>query len=69
MLRGDIHTLFDLDLIGISPRTFAVALARSLRGTSYDELAGKAISLPKDKDKRPNLAAMKRRWREFRNGR
>ncbi len=69
LLRGDIHTLFDLDLIGINPRTFAVALARSLRGTSYDELAGKAISMPKDKDKRPNLAALKRRWREFRKGR
>ena len=41
LLRGDIHTLFDLDLIGINPRTFAVALARSLRGTSYDELGEK----------------------------
>jgi len=31
-----------LNLIGINPRTFAVALERSHRGTSYDERTGKA---------------------------
>jgi len=69
LLRGDIHTLFDLDLIGINPRTLAIALARSLRGTTYDELAGKVISLPNAEGKRPNPAALKRRWREFQQGR
>jgi hypothetical protein len=65
LLRSDLHTLFDLDLIGIHPGKRKVVLARSLRGTSYDKFAGKEIALPDDVSKQPNTVALKRRWREF----
>lgn len=68
LLRSDIHTLFDLDLIGIHPSKFTISLASSLGGTSYEKLAGKKIAFPRDPEKQPNAKALGKRWREFRSG-
>jgi hypothetical protein len=68
LVRSDIHTLFDLDLIGIHPTKHTIVLARAIRGTSYDDFAGDKTFLPTDTGKRPNAEALKRRWREFATG-
>ncbi len=65
LLRADIHTLFDLDLIGIDPASLIVILAAQLRQTCYQEFAGKAISLPDDPAIRPSEEALKKRWKAF----
>jgi hypothetical protein len=65
LLRSDIHTLFDLDLLGIDPETLTIALVRSLHGTRYNELVGEAVTIPADLAKRPNATALKLRWKEF----
>jgi hypothetical protein len=68
LLRSDVHTLFDLDLIGINPQKLIVELAPSLRGTSFAPLQSKRIATPADMAGRPDLGALRRRWREFRRG-
>jgi hypothetical protein len=45
LLRADIHTLFDLNLIGISPKTLEVAVHQTLSGSTYSELAGQRLKL------------------------
>lgn len=46
LLRADIHTLFDLQLLTVDPETLTVLLAPSLLGSEYAHLAGCAIGLP-----------------------
>ena len=65
LLRADIHTLFDLDLIGIHPRTLTVALGPVLKNTSYSDLNGKRLAVPNSSAARPNTKALDSRWREF----
>jgi hypothetical protein len=65
LLRGDIHTLFDLELIAINPDTLAIAVHSSLLPTTYASLNGKRIRLPTDATNRPGRAALERRWRQF----
>lgn len=38
LLRADIHTLFDLYLIGVNPETYEITISPTLRDTSYGEL-------------------------------
>lgn len=65
LLRSDIHTLFDLNLVGIHPGKLTIALTPNLRGTVYEKLAGMRISSPADPRERPSAAALQRRWRAF----
>jgi len=65
LLRADIHTLFDLDLVGVDPETLEVVLSDQLLNTLYSELAGKRLFLPEDSAKHPSARALERRWLEF----
>lgn len=65
LLRADIHTLFDLDLIGVEPNSFIIDLAPALSQTTYWELKGKALSLTESKI-RPSKEALADRWNRFR---
>jgi len=47
LLRADTHILFDLGLIAVDTNTMTVLAASSLVGTSYAELAGTRLRLPK----------------------
>ncbi len=61
LLRADIHTLFDLNLIAINPDTMQVHLAPSLRLTSYGEIDGISLQLPNISAYVPNKEALKLR--------
>jgi uncharacterized protein YjbI with pentapeptide repeats len=61
LLRADLHTLFDLDLIAINPETMKIHFAPSLRRTDYGELDGKSLKLPKNKAYFPRRDALQ--WR------
>jgi predicted restriction endonuclease len=67
LLRADIHTLFDLNLLGINPDSLSIALAPSLRGSSYKNFNGRVLAKTKDESQRPNLQALKQKWKEFQN--
>ena len=40
LLRSDLHTLFDLDLIGLNPTDMEVTIHTDLLGTEYEKFAG-----------------------------
>lgn len=62
LLRSDIHTLFDLDLLGIAPDRLQVELHPSLR-TEYGDLAGLHLRCPPDRQ--PSSEALKLRYKLF----
>lgn len=58
LLRTDIHTLFDLQLIAIDTSTMTVVVSPELKGTEYGDLAGTELRQPEDAKKRPNTEAL-----------
>jgi len=58
LLRADIHTLFDLGLLGVDTRTMAVVLAPGLAHTVYGDLAGQALRLPQIVTLHPSKSAL-----------
>jgi hypothetical protein len=48
LLRADLHTLFDLNLISVNPETDLVCLSPRLTGTRYMGFDGYKITLPED---------------------
>lgn len=52
-MRADIHTLFDLALLGINPNSRTIHVSKMLAGTSYSELVGRPIREPSN----PAMAA------------
>lgn len=61
LLRSDIHTLFDLDLLGIEPETLTLHLSFTIQDDSYRHLEGQIL--------RPtsplSRAALQQRWLAF----
>ena len=58
LLRADIHTLFDLGLIAINPKTLKVEIYKSLQPTSYRELEDKHLLVQGDDLETPDKAAL-----------
>jgi predicted restriction endonuclease len=66
LLRADIHTLFDLNLIAIEPVEYKIHLALSLKSSShYNDINDKYLELPKSKNNLPNKDALEWRWKKF----
>ena len=65
LLRGDIHTLFDRNILSINPETLEVTLSSGLLRTSYADLHGKRINLPAKKADQPNRDVLEKRWQQF----
>lgn len=55
LLRADLHTLFDCQLLWITPE-HTVALVPALLATDYSDLEGKPLNLPASKADHPNPA-------------
>jgi hypothetical protein len=62
LLRGDVRTLFDLNLIRIHPRTRKVYLADALKKSRYARYWARQLRLPEDRDSWPSAEALERRW-------
>jgi len=65
LLRGDIHTLFDLNFLGIEPDSLKITLAPRVDDSSYKKYNGRVIHTPSDETLRPNPQALQRKWKEF----
>ena len=65
MLRADLHTPFDLNLIAIEPATLSVRLSQRLLGTSYAPIHMMPIALPVAQEDSPDRKALELRWSEF----
>ncbi|WEQ55292.1 HNH endonuclease [Komagataeibacter nataicola] len=62
LLRSDIHTLYDLNLIAICPETRTVKVSTALRNTAYEKLHGKKLRLAHKDELKP-----RRRFLEIRH--
>lgn len=60
LLRADIHTLFDLGLLGIN-QDYEIVVASSMISTEYESYNGKRLRLPKNKTEFPSLSSLKSR--------
>lgn len=68
LLRADIHTLFDLDLIGINPESLSISLAPAIKATVYAGLEGQKLFRPAKAANAPNHEALVERWKRFAEG-
>jgi hypothetical protein len=65
LLRADIHTLFDLHLLGIDD-SLRVHLKDSVRGSEFARFHGKRIeTLPASTFDQPSSAALQKRFKRF----
>jgi hypothetical protein len=62
LLRGDVRTLYDLNLIRIHPRTKKIFVSAPLKKSSYAKLIARQLRLPPKKEDRPSAEALTRRW-------
>ena len=64
LLRADIHTLFDLNLIGIEPDQLQVTLHPAVKAVEmYSSLDGKNLRC--DSKRRPSREALSIRFKQF----
>lgn len=62
LLRADLHTLFDLNLIIINPDTLQVHIHPELQKTEYRTIDRQEIRVPMDKTCRPKKEFLKERF-------
>jgi hypothetical protein len=58
LLRADLHSLFDLGLLAIDPKTMTVVLSQQLLGSDYRNLSGTPLSKPSDDSLAPSPEAL-----------
>jgi hypothetical protein len=62
LLRADLRTLFDLNLLRIHPKTRKVVLAETVQQGTYARLWARTLRRPGNKDVAPSFAALEKRW-------
>lgn len=66
LLRADLHTLFDKDLLAVDPSNGKVIVSDGVKDPEYRAYNGNKIFLPKDPVKHPSRAALEHHLRESR---
>ncbi|MBN2604153.1 MAG: HNH endonuclease [Candidatus Thermoplasmatota archaeon] len=59
LLRTDIHSLFDLDLLGINPDTLEIFISKKIKDFTYTQLTGKKL---RTNGIKLSYEALKYRW-------
>lgn len=62
LLRADLHTLWDLGLIAVEPRTRTVWVSPEVSDPTYQGLSGASLMLPLDLAQWPSIAALEQQW-------
>jgi len=65
LLRSDVHTLFDRDLIAIEPTELIVHVAKKIRETEYGQFHKIVLNVPEKDAYAPDKSAFKKRWDMF----
>lgn len=65
LLRSDLHTLFDLNLIGIRPGTRELVLAPGLLASCYYDFQGRLVRETVSRSSRLDETALMSRWIVF----
>ena len=63
LLRSDLHTLFDLDLIGLNPVDMQVRIHSDLIGTEYEKFARQRLQFSSGYTL--DMRAVRARWEQF----
>lgn len=63
LLRADVRTLFELNLLRVHPRTKKIVLAGPLEKGRYAKYRARQLRLPEKKDDWPDAAALEERWK------
>ena len=61
LLRADIHTLFDLDLLRID-ENYLIHIDKSIEDIEYRKFDGKYLRLPTNAEIHPSKAALKTKF-------
>ena len=64
LLRADLHTLFDLDLLGIEPGSLTVRVGTDIADHEYAKFDGTRLIV--SNDDRPSDGALRSRWDSYR---
>ncbi len=64
LLRTDLHTLWDLNLIALDPQDMTIHVSKRLRGSVYENLAGRTIVDRRDGSQLSTTALLER-WELF----
>jgi putative restriction endonuclease len=67
ILRTDLHTLFDEDLLGIDPSTMTVYLSDLITDPEYLRLVGTKVQIPQESRLQPSNESLTQRWFEFKS--
>lgn len=62
LLRADLRTLFDLNLLRVHPKTRKVFLADGIQNGAYARLWARTLRSPTSKDAAPSHDALEKRW-------
>ena len=62
LLRADLHTLFDLKLLSIEPKTHTVVVAETLKETDYWTYHGRVLAAPLEAQDRPADDCLEYAW-------
>jgi hypothetical protein len=65
LLRADIHTMLDLNLLGIEPTSLKIVLSPELLHTCFKELNGKKLTMPDDHRFHPSKDSLREKWKQF----
>lgn len=63
LLRADLHTLFDLNLMGIEPETLTLHFPKHVQNSGYKQLHHNILQLPEGR--RPAHSPLERRWQAY----
>ena len=65
ILRTDLHTLFDLDLLGVDPETLEVHISESIDDQNYQKFEGVKLRSPNNRENSLFKGALEYRWKLF----
>jgi hypothetical protein len=66
LLRADIHTLWDLHLLAVDPKTLKLVLSTKIVEAEYTSLVGKTPFQPTNPKSRLSMNALEKQWELFR---
>jgi hypothetical protein len=65
LLRADIHSLLDQQLLAPEPDSRTIQISKQLIGTPYEELSGRPLADPVTLSQRPAVDVLQKVWQSF----